>query len=148
MKTWKTVSLTAIATACLYTAGIQTYELFNEPTKEIEVTTTTSSTSKQAKQETKAQTKAGESTTYYEPVQDGSCLGGRVYQPTFRVVYVSPKYDLYAVEHIPTHGLTKAITKDKAEAFCKYMEQIANGKDKLTYSMQANYNTWLTNNAE
>lgn len=68
--------------------------------------------------------------------------GDRAYQPTFKVECVSPKNDLYCVEHIPTGDKTKAITYEQADAFCKYMEQIAYGKTSLSHTMDENYNTW------
>ena len=72
--------------------------------------------------------------------------GDRAYQPTFKVECVSPKNDLYCVEHIPTGDKTKAITYEQANAFCKYMEQIAYDKTSLSYTMDSNYNTWESNN--
>lgn len=68
--------------------------------------------------------------------------GDRAYQPTFKVECVSPKNDLYCVEHIPTGDKTKAITYEQADAFCKHMEQIAYGKTSLSHTMDENYNTW------
>lgn len=68
--------------------------------------------------------------------------GDRAYQPTFKVECVSPKNDLYCVIHIPTGDKTKAITYEQADAFCKYMEQIAYGKTSLSHTMDENYNTW------
>ena len=72
--------------------------------------------------------------------------GDRAYQPTFKVECLSPKNDFYCVEHIHRVYKTKAITYEQADAFCKYMEQIAHGKTYLSYTMDENYNTWESNN--
>lgn len=74
--------------------------------------------------------------------------GDRAYQPTFKVECVSPKNELYCVEHIPTGDKTKAITYEQAESFCAYMEQIAYGTTSLSNTMDENFNTWATTSTE
>lgn len=74
--------------------------------------------------------------------------GDRAYQPTFKVVCVSPQNELYCVEHIPTGNKTKAITYEQAESFCTYMEQIAYGETSLSNTMDENYNTWASTSSE
>ena len=85
-------------------------------------------------------------TTNNSTTQVEQNTGDHAYQPTFKVECVSPKNDLYCVIHIPTGDKTKAIPYEQAESFCTYMEQIAYGKTSLSYSMDENYNTYLTSN--
>ena len=83
-----------------------------------------------------------EQTTNNSTTQVEQNTGDRAYQPTFKVVCVSPQNELYCVEHIPTGDKTKAITYEKAESFCAYMEQIAYGTTSLSHTMDENYTTW------
>lgn len=155
MKTWKTIALTVITTSALVTAGALTYS-YSQPSHYqgdtfTNVSTTTSSTSSSS---SNTSTSINDNTTNTNPIYTESNsseqveqnTGDRAYQPTFKVECVSPKNDLYTVEHIPTGDKTKPITYEQAESFCTYMEQIANGKTTLSYTMDENYNTYLTNN--
>lgn len=86
-----------------------------------------------------------EQTTNNTTTQVEQNTGDRAYQPTFKVVCVSPQNELYCVEHIPSSDKTKAITYEQAESFCSYMEQIAYGKTSLSHTMDENYNSWSDN---
>lgn len=158
MKTWKTIALSVITTSALVTGGALTYSYLqpsqykgNTFTNEKTISSTTSSTSISSSNTTES---TNNSNTYTNPVYTESTpheeieqnTGDRAYQPTFKVVCVSPKNDLYCVTHIPTGDKCKPITYEEAESFCTYMEQIANGKETLSYTMDENYNTYLTNN--
>ena len=170
MKTWKTIALSVITTSAIVTGGALTYS-YLQPSHykgdtftnaKTSVSSTTSSTSSSS---SKSSTSTNDSDTnnYYVYTESNSNevannysqetnnnsttqveqnTGDRAYQPTFKVEYVSPKNDLYCVEHIPTGDKTKAITYEQADAFCKYMEQIAYGKTSLSHTMDENYNTW------
>ena len=169
MKTWKTIALSVITTSTLVTAGALTYS-YLQPSHykgdtftnaKTSVSSTTSSTSSSS---SNSSTSSNDSNTNTNPIYTESNstevennysqetnnnstqveqnTGDRAYQPTFKVECVSPKNDLYCVEHIPTGDKTKAITYEQADAFCKYMEQIAYGKTSLSHTMDENYNTW------
>lgn len=159
MKTWKTIALTVMTTSALVTGGALTYShlqpshyqgdtFTNEKTS---ISTTTPPTSYSSSNES---IETSNSTTNTNPIHTESNsseqveqnTGDRAFQPTFKVECVSPKNDLYTVEHIPTGDKCKAISYEQAESFCTYMEQIANGKTTLSYTMDENYNTYLTNN--
>jgi hypothetical protein len=114
------------------------------------ISSTTSSTSSSS---SNSSTSSNDSDTDTNPVYTESNTneveqnaGDRAYQPTFEIECVSPKNDLYCVEHIPTGDKTKAIQYSQAESFYAYMEQIAYGKTTLSYTMDENYETWLTSN--
>ena len=158
MKTWKTIALSVITTSALATGGALTYsylqpshyqgDTFTNAKTTISSTTTSSSSSNSSES-----IETSNSTTNTNPVYTESTsneveqnTGDRAYQPTFKVECVSPKNDLYCVEHIPTGDKTKAITYEQAKSFCTYMEQIAYGKTTLSYTMDENYNTWESNN--
>lgn len=155
MKTWKTIALSVITTSTLVTGGALTYSYLQPSHYEgdtfTNVSTTTSSTSVSS---SNTSTSTPDSTTNTNPVYTESnpseqveqTSGDRAYQPTFQVECVSPKNDLYTVIHIPTGDKCKAIPYEQAENFCEYMEQIAYGKETLSYTMDENYNTYLTNN--
>lgn len=102
-----------------------------------------SNQSEQTTNNTQSQQTTNNSTTQVEQK-----TGDRAYQPTFKVVCVSPQNELYCVEHIPTGDKTKAITYEQAESFCTYMEQIAYGKTSLSNTMDENYNKWATTSSE
>lgn len=163
MKTWKTIALSVITTSALATGGALTYSYLQPSHYEgdtfTNVSTTTSSTSVSSSD---TSTSTNDSDTNTNPVytesnsseqleqKGGTCMGqtsgDRAYQPTFKVECVSPKNDLYTVIHIPSGDKCKPISYEQAESFCKYMEQIAYGKTSLSYSMDENLNTYLTNN--
>ena len=155
MKTWKTIALSVITTSTLVTGGALTYSYLQPSHYEgdtfTNVSTTTSSTSVSS---SNAPTSTNDSNSNTNPVYTESNSpeqveqnsGDRGYQPTFKVECVSPKNDLYTVIHIPTGDKCKAIPYEQAESFCKYMEQIAYGKTSLSYTMDENLNTYLTNN--
>lgn len=157
MKTWKTIALTIITTSSLATAGALTYSYlqtshYNGDTFKNEKTIS-STTSSASVSSSNSSTSTSDSTTdtnsvYTEPShteQVEQNIGSRAFQPTFRVECVSPKNELYTVEHIPSGDKTKPITYEEAEAFCQYMEQIAYGKTTLQYTMDENYNTFKSN---
>lgn len=159
MKTWKTIALTVITTSTLVTGGALTYSYLQPPhytgdTFTNAKTTISSTTSSSSSSNSSESVETSDSSTNTNPIYTESNQsesleqnnGTRAYQPTFKVECVSPKNDLYTVIHIPTGDSCKAITYEQAESFCSYMEQIAYGKTSLSYSMDENYNTYLTNN--
>lgn len=157
MKTWKTIALSVMTTSALVTGGALTYSYLqpsryegdtfnNDKTTSISNVSTnnsvcdSSSTTESNNSITTSPSNYPESNS--NEVEQNS--GDRAYQPTFKVECVSTKNGLYTVEHIPTGDKCNAMTYEKAESFCTYMEQIANGKETLSYTMNENYNTWLT----
>lgn len=166
MKTWKTIALSVITTSALVTGGALTYSHLqpthyegNTFTNEKTISSTTSSTSSSSSNSSTSikDTNTNTNSVYTESnsseqleQRGGTCMGqttgDRAFQPTYQVECVSPKNDLYTVVHIPTGDKCKAITYEQAKSFCAYMEQIAYGKMTLSYTMDENYNTWLTSN--
>lgn len=158
MKTWKTIALSVITTSALATGGALTYsylqpshyegDTFTNAKTTISSTTTTSSLT-----DSNTSTSTPDSSTNTNPVYTESNsneieqnTGDRAYQPTFKVECVSTKLGMYTVEHTPTGDKCKAISYEQAESFCTYMEQIAHGKTSLSYTMDENYDTWVSNN--
>ena len=158
MKTWKTIALTVITTSALVTGGALTYsylqpsqyegDTFTNGKTSISSTTTSSSSSSSNSSTSSDDSNTDTNPVYTESNTTEQVAGSRAYQPTFKVVCVSPQNELYSVEHIPTGDKTKAITYEQAESFYKYMEQIAYGKTSLSYTMDENYNTWATTSSE
>lgn len=152
MKTWKTIALTVMTTSALVTGGALTYSYLKPSHYQgdtfTNVSTTTTSTSYSSSNESieTPNSSTNNSSIYTESNTTEQVAGSRAYQPTFKVECVSPKNDLYTVEHIPTGDKCKAIPYEQAESFCTYMEQIAYGKTSLSYTMDENYETWLTSN--
>ena len=155
MKTWKTIALSVITTSALVTAGALTYSYLQPSQYQGDVFKNEQSTSisnvstNNSVRDNSSATESNNSTSTSSSIYTESNsteveqnTGDRAYQPTFKVECVSPKNDLYCVEHIPTGDKTKAITYEQADAFCKYMEQIAYGKTSLSHTMDENYNTW------
>ena len=158
MKTWKTIALSVITTSALATGGALTYS-YLQPShykgdtftneKTISSTTTSSSISSSNTTESTNNSNTNTNPVYTESTTNEQVeqnTGDRAYQPTFKVECVSPKNDLYTVVHIPTGDKCKAIPYEQAESFCTYMEQIAHGKTSLSYTMDENYDTWVSNN--
>lgn len=146
MKTWKTITITTITTSALIIAGVFTYNYLQLPTT---ISNTTTSTSVSSSTESIENTDSSDNTNTVYPESNSTeqiNTGHRAFQPTFKVECVNTKLDMYTVEHIPTGGKTKAITYEEAESFCKYMEEIAYGKETLSYTMDENYNSWKSNN--
>lgn len=159
MKTWKTIALSVITTSAIVTGGTLTYSYLQPSHYKGDVFNNEQSTSisnvstNNSVRDNSSPTESNNSTSTSSPIYTESNsteveqnTGDRAYQPTFKVECVSPKNDLYCVEHIPTGDKTKPITYEQADAFCKYMEQIGNGKTSLSYTMDENYNTWESNN--
>lgn len=159
MKTWKTIALSVITSSALVTGGALTYsylqpshyqgDTFTNAKTTISSTTTSSSSTNSSESVETNDSNTNTNPVYTESNQSQQVeqnTSDRAYQPTFKVECVSPKNDLYTVIHIPTGDKCKAIPYEQAESFCKYMEQIAYGKETLSYTMDENYNTYLTNN--
>ena len=159
MKTWKTIALSVITTSALVTGGALTYsylqpshyegDTFTNAKTTISSTTTSSSSTNSSETVETSDSNTNTNPVYTESnssEQVEQNTGDRAYQPTFKVECVSPKNDLYCVEHIPTGDKCKAISYEQAESFCTYMEQIAHGKTSLSYTMDENYDTWVSNN--
>lgn len=159
MKAWKTIALTVITTSALATGGALTYSYLQPlhykgdtfTNAKTPISSTTSSTSSSSSNSSTSTTDCTTNTNpvYTEsntPEQVEQTTGDRAFQPTFQVECVSSSNNLYTVEHIPSGDKTKAITYYKATAFCQYMEEIAYGKTSLSYTMDENYNTWLSSN--
>lgn len=164
MKTWKTIALSVITTSTLVTGGALTYSYLqpshyqgdtfkNEQSTSISNVSTNNSIYDNSSTTESNNSNTTPSSNYTESnssetleQRGGTCMGQtsgyRAYQPTFKIECISPKNDLYCVEHIPTGDKCEAITYEDAESFCTYMEQIANGKTSLSYTMDENYNTW------
>lgn len=74
-------------------------------------------------------------------------------QPTFEIIHTGMGHDAYGtlidtytVIHRPTGDMVyKVMNEEQAKEFCKYMEKIAHGKEKLNYSMTQNFELWCTN---
>lgn len=174
MKNFKTIAFTAITTTALTLSagaiGITAYnslqpahyqgETFTNVSTSISNTTTSTSISSSSESIEINNSTDNTDTIYTESTQSenldqrgGTCMGrtsgvpGQVpaEQPTFSVEMVSTRNDVYTVKHNPTGQTTKAVYYDDAQAFCKYMESIAHGKQSLNYSLQDNYNYWLDN---
>ena len=159
MKTWKTIALSVITTSTIVTGGALTYsylqpshykgDVFNNKQSTSISNVSTNNSVRDNTSPTESNNSTSTSSSIYTESNSTEVeqnTGDRAYQPTFKVEGVSPKNDLYTVVHIPTGGKCKAITYKQAESFCAYMEQIAYGKTTLSYTMDENYNTWLTSN--
>ena len=157
MKTWKTITLSIITTSTLVTATALTYSYLqpshyegttfkNEQSTGISNVSTNNTIHDNIPTTESNNTTTTSPSNHTESITPKQVAGARAYQPTFEVKCVSAKSDLYTVTHIPTGDTTKAITYKQAENFYQYMEQIAYGKTSLSYTMNENYNTYLTNN--
>ena len=145
MKTWKTITLTALTTSTIFLGGYGAYyyihpqpyqgEVFNNK-KSSEPSLSTSISTPNREQNTRPQ------------VGTTPAL-----QPTFEIKHTGMGHDAYGtlidtytVIHRPTGDkVYKAMNEEQAKAFCNYMEQIAHGKEKLDYSMTQNFELWCTN---
>lgn len=155
MKT-RTKLITLLASVALLTAcgnNQKAEDCFtNNKEQQTEQTTQRTETSKSSEttEETTQSTETTKSTEITEQAQVGTTPA---LQPTFEIKYSGMGHDsdgtlieIYTVIHRPTGDkVYKALTEEKAKAFCNYMEEIAHGKEKLDYSMTQNFEYWCTN---
>ena len=150
MKTWKTITLTALATLSISAVSITTYSLLNQPQHEIEVSSNSSSNEEEST--TTASSSSVEEQTS-KPVEN-KCVGTPALQPTYEMVFTGitetneERQEMACVVHRPTGDKTKALTASEAKQFMTYMEYIGGGKTKLTYTMQENYDYWTQHKGE
>ena len=118
--------------------------------KEPQTTQTTQSTETSKSSETTETSTEQEQTVQNTIPQVGTTPA---LQPTFEIKHMGMGHDaygtlidVYTVIHRPTGDkVYKNLNEKQTKAFCKYMEQIAHGKEKLDYSMTQNFELWWTN---
>lgn len=157
MKKWQTIGVTALSTLALSIGGFTTYQYLQPTHYQGDIFNnekTTQSTTNTIQESSTTTTTSPSSNVEQQPQQ--SIGTTPALQPTFGIKPIGMCNNVYGtlietftvIHHPSGDRVYKAMSEEQANAFCSYMEHIAHGKEKLDYTMEQNFEEWLTNNVK
>lgn len=159
MRKWQTIAVTALSTLALSGVGFSTYQaaqpaqykgetFINEKksshSHNSSSTSTSQSTSDSSSSPAVTDNDTSVNTTPSQPASVAENNEANHEQRTFSIASIDEidGQEMTYVVFLPTGECSDNMPVAEALAFCKYMNNIAGGKDHLDHSLQDNYNYW------